>query len=278
VKNHFIGACSAVLVALAIAATLGPTPVEGQGRGGRGQAAAPAQPAQPAPRMPDGKPDFNGFFTQPVGAEGGPRFSPSKMSPFKPGGEALFFELHNGDPLHDEPRDFCWPSGFPWGFLAPYPIQIVQTPKYMVMVHEFQTLTRIIPLDGRPHSANKEPSLVGDSVGHWEGDTLVIDSRNFKRWILDDYHYVSGDRGDNPRRNRMKSDAFHTIERMRRVDMDRISWEITIDDPKIFTTPWTEEFTMRHRPEWEKDGIFEFVCQENNRCPGGTCAEVETKN
>src|SRR5260221_5928793 len=105
-----------------------------------GQAPQPQQggPAFQVPRAPDGKPDFSGFYQAPVGAERGPRFSPSKMAPFKPGAEALFYDMHNGDPFHDEPRDFCWPSGFPWGFLAPYPVQILQTPQYLVMVHEFQ--------------------------------------------------------------------------------------------------------------------------------------------
>jgi len=260
VRNRLTVASLAAAAAAVVAVSL--TPVRVAGQAPQAQASA----AVPAPRAPDGKPDFSGFYQAPVGAERGPRFSPSKMAPFKPGGEALFYEMRNGDPFHDEPRDFCWPSGFPWGFLAPYPVQIVQTPQFMVMVHEFQRLTRIIPLDGRPHSAKVEPSYGGDSVGHWEGDTLVIDTTNYKRWGLDDYHYVD------PTKNRMHSDAFHTIERISR-NPNGLNWQITIDDPKIFTAPWSEDFVMRAHPEWAKDGLFEFVCQENNRCPAGKCGD-----
>src|SRR5262245_58610713 len=196
VATLFAVVCATVMVTFSPAAVS----VSAQGRGAAAAAQAPPSNAPfTMPRGPDGKPDFNGFYQAPVGAERGPRFSPSKMAPFKPGGEALFYEMRNGDPFHDEPRDFCWPSGFPWGFLAPYPVQIVQTPQYMVMVHEFQRLTRLIPLDGRPHTKNAEPSYGGDSVGHWEGETLVIDTTNFKRWGLDDYHYVD------PSKNRMHS-------------------------------------------------------------------------
>jgi hypothetical protein len=107
----------------------------------------------------------------------------------------------------------------------------------------------------------------GDPVGKWEGDTLVIDTTNFKRWALDDHHYT------NANEFRMHSDALHTIERLRWKSPTAISYTITIDDPKIFTKPWSQEFEMIAKPEWDKDGLFEYVCQENNRCPGGKCAE-----
>jgi hypothetical protein len=69
----------------------------------------------------------------------------------------------------------------------------------------------------------------------------------------------------------MHTEAFHTIERLRRIDAGTISYEFTVDDPNIFTAPWTEQFEMKHRPEWESVGLYEFVCEENNRCPGGKC-------
>ena len=221
------------------------------------------------PRNSDGRPDFSGFWSQPVHIEpragGATTFTKEKFPPFVPGGEALFYKPRTNDPYLDEPRAFCMPSGWPSAYFGPYPVQIVQNGDWMVMITEFERATRLIPLDGRPHREGIEPTYYGDSVGHWEGDTLVIDSRNFKRWTLDDYYY------ENPDEYRMHSDAFRTIERLRRVDENTLSYEFTVEDPKIFTAPWTEELKMTLHPEWEEVGLYEFVCQENNRCPGGQC-------
>ena len=230
---------------------------------------AQSQPAaSQAPRTAEGKPDFSGFwdYPKPPNSQVIPTtFDKARMAPFVPGGEALFFEPRTGDPRHDEPRAFCMPSGFPSAFLGPYPVQIVQTPKYLVMVTEFMRVTRLIPLDGRPHLKDIEPTFYGDPVGHWEGDTLVIDATNYKRWSLDDHYY------ENPKEYRMHTDAFHTIERLRRTDANTIAYEFTVDDPKIFTKPWSVDWQIKLHPEWEKTGLYEMVCNENNRCEGGNC-------
>jgi hypothetical protein len=222
------------------------------------------------PRTADGKPDFSGIYEWPKTDEGekckcsATIFNKKRFPPLKPGGEALY-EPHNGDPRHDEPRDFCLPAGFPSGMLSANAVRLVQNKTFLVVAHEFQAMTRLIPLDGRPHRTGLEPGFYGDPVGHWEGDTLVVDTTNFKRWGLDDYFY------SNPNEYRMHSDALHTIERISWKDPKTLSYQLTIDDPKVFTKPFSQDFTMTLHPDWEQQGIFEYVCEENNRCPGGKC-------
>ena len=223
---------------------------------------AQSKPAAQIPRAADGKPDLSGFWDNPKepGSRGpATTFNKEKMAPFVPGGEALFYE----------PRAFCMPSGFPSAFLGPYPIQMIQTPQYLVMQTEFMNVTRIIPLDGRPHKADIEPTFYGEPIGRWEGDTLVIEAKNYKRWSLDDYYY------QNPKEYRMHTEALRTIERLRRTDADTISYEFTVDDPKIFTKPWSVQWEMKRHAEWAKTGLYEMVCNENNRCEGGKCRDTK---
>jgi hypothetical protein len=256
---------SIALMAVVFSAVLAQVPRAAQS----GPAAAAA--AGPAPRTADGKPDFSGMWDNPKPASGpmrGPAtvFDKSKFPPFKQGGEA-FYEPRTGDARHDEPRAYCMPSGFPSAFLGPYPVQIVQNARYLVMITEFMRVSRVIPLDGRPHQTDIEPTYYGDSVGRWEGDTLVIDTTHFKRWSLDDNYY------SNSKEYRMHSDAFHTVERLRRIDANTIAYDFTVDDPKIFAASWTENWQFTLHPEWEKTGLYEMICEENNRCPGGKCTK-----
>jgi len=223
------------------------------------------------PRMPDGRPDFSGIYTPPATVNAtGPRgnliFNADKMAPVLPGAESLLYHERTGDARLDEPRAMCLPAGFPSGMLYILPIQIVQNPDYIVIIPELQRAARIIPTDGRPHREGIEPTYYGDSVGRWEGDTLVIDSVNFKEWILDDYHYTD------PTRSRWHSDALHTIERLS-LEGETLRYQITIDDPKIFTRPWSQDFELTLRPDWNELGLLEYVCEENNRCANGNCSE-----
>jgi hypothetical protein len=230
--------------------------------------------AQDVPRMANGKPDFSGMYTPPstvkaTGPRGNLIFNADKMAPVKPGAESLLYHPRTGDARLDEPRAMCLPAGFPSGMLYILPIQIVQNPKHIVIIPELQRAARIIPTDGRPHRDGIEPSYYGDSVGRWDGDTLIIDTVNFKPWILDDYHYTD------PTKSRWHTDALRTTEHLTRVG-DKLQYRITIDDPKIFTRPFSQDFELTLRSDWDSLGLLEYVCEENNRCAGGNCRPSST--
>jgi len=106
--------------------------------------------------------------------------------------------------------------------------QILQTPKFVVMLSETNPSFRLVPLDGRPHRDEQPPSSRGDSVGHWEGDTLVVDTKNYSdaNWM-----HAEGEVS-------FHSDAMHIVERYRRINKDTMEVEATIEDPKVLTKPW----------------------------------------
>jgi hypothetical protein len=122
--------------------------------------------------------------------------------------------------------------------------QIVQTPGYVVILHEMIHDARIIPLDGRTHVPSNIRQWMGDGRGHWEGETLVVDTTNFSE--------KSNFRG--------ASANLHLIERFTRTGPDTISYEFTVDDPTTFTRTWKAEVPM-NRAEGE---IFEYACHEGN--------------
>ena len=166
------------------------------------------------------------------------------------------------------------PGGmFPAGYNNAY--QIVQIPGYVVILYEMIHEARIIPLDGRPHLPSSVKLWNGDSRGHWEGKTLVVDTTNYngKGWIA-----------TNASAGRIKgipqSEALHVVERFTRVDPDTINYEVTIDDPNVYTRPWTLAIPLNRDPNYQ---IFEYACQEGNRAvenilSGGRTAEKHTSN
>jgi hypothetical protein len=118
-------------------------------------------------------------------------------------------------------------------------------------------MTRLVPPDGCPHRKGLEAGYYGDSAAHGDGDTLVIDTTNLKRWMLDEYYETK------PGEYRMHSDALHTIERIRWKNPRALSYELTID-PKIFARPWKQEFEMFARPQWDAAGLSStFVTTTN---------------
>ena len=133
-------------------------------------------------------------------------------------------------------------------------LQILQTRDYVVIRHEMIHEDRIIPLDGRPHVGPNIRQLAGDSRGHWEGDTLVVDTTNF----TDKTNFRGAPR--NTRADIFASDALHVVERFTRVGADRIRYEFTVDDPATWTRPWSGEI-----PIMRFDGpLFEYACHEGN--------------
>ena len=101
-----------------------------------------------------------------------------------------------------------------------------------------------------------------------EGDTLVIDTIGLREWTLDATTRPA---------IRYHSDALHVIERIQYTDPMTASYQITIDDPKIFTRPFSQDFELTLRPDWDKLGLLEYVCEENNRCAGGNCRDSGAK-
>ena len=118
----------------------------------------------------------------------------------------------------------------------------------------------MIPID-KPHPADVDLTFMGNAVAKWDGDTLVIDTIGLREWTLS-------------ASNGWHSDALHTIERLRHIDAATVSYEITADDPKIFTKPWSQTFQMKLHPTWL---LLEQVCEENNRCQGGNCTVSDSK-
>ena len=144
---------------------------------------------------------------------------------------------------------------FPAGYNNAY--QILQTPGYVVILHEMIHEARIIPIDGRPHLDKSIRLWTGDPRGHWEGDTLVVETTNFngKGWIAT--NAASGRIRGVPH-----SDALHLVERFTRVDADTINYEVTIEDPNIYTRPWTVAIPLSRDESYQ---MFEYACHEGNK-------------
>jgi hypothetical protein len=146
----------------------------------------------------------------------------------------------------------CDPPGVPRVYMHPFPFQFIQTPGEIVMLFEVDSLRREIYTDGKPRDAGLVPLWMGSSIGRWEGDTLVVDTINFneKTWI---------DRIGHPH-----SDQLHVIERFRRTAHDHLVDDITIDDPKAYTKPWTAHLEFKLR-DWK---LTEQFCEDEENFLG----------
>jgi hypothetical protein len=226
------------------------------------QVRAPRPPAErpPAPRLPDGTPNL-GPITPNRGYWAPAQFQDytailvePQAIPYQPWAQALAADRKGGGSLLD-PNGLCLPPGGPRLMTTPYPMEILQLPaqKRIVMIYEGAAhIWRNIYMDGRPHPPldNLAPTWLGHSVGHWEGDTLVVDVVGFNEgsWI---------DMAGKPH-----TSLLHLVERFTRTDLYTLRYEATIDDPGAYTAPWKIAFDVT----WDPDGeIQEYICQENNR-------------
>jgi hypothetical protein len=201
-------------------------------------APATASSSVETPRMPDGKPNLTGVYNF-----GGGR-DPFQAT-LKPGAEK--YKVVRG-PTDAGVYSTCMPTGVPLAYFVPYQWAIVQGLDKVVILYEYLHMFRVVSINGT-HPADPDPTWMGDSIGHWEGDTLVVDSVAYN------------DRTELPGAYR-HSEALHVVERFHRTDFDHLQWEATIEDSNVFAKPWTIARTFPLRTDLDK--VDEYVC-ENNR-------------
>ena len=225
----------------------------GRAGGGRGGGRRGGGPAGPAPRNAAGRVILGGATPAQKGLwlpAGGVVTTPIAPDiPFQPWARALYAD-REGHRL--EPHARCKASGVVRQFQTPYGIEFVERPDLRAMYifdvggpHTF----RVVYMDSRSHPKDPTPSYYGHSIGWWDGDTLVIDTIGYNEgfWL---------DRMGVPHTERL-----HTVERVMRTDAASMRYEMTIDDPAVYTAPWTATFDMRWNEGVE---LFEYVCQEAN--------------
>lgn len=200
------------------------------------------------PRMANGKPDFQGFWNIPYTPNLATNTPEDKIPYTEKGREA--FRAHDSK---DDPTSLCYYPGVPRIMQSPYPVQILQTPEYLIFAFEYMRLWRVIPMDGRPHPQRVEPSFMGDSVGHWEGDTFVVETIGFndKTWLDTAGH--------------QHSDQMKVIERFTRTPTT-IVMSYDIIDPVMYAKPWTLERPLTPlKASYGLPELIEYACNENNR-------------
>jgi hypothetical protein len=242
--------------------------------GGRLERGRPRPPAGPTPHWPDGRVNLgplpgekgvwegNAGSTLATNIRGG--IDNSRMNlptnlkisqvPFQPWARAVY-DYRQATTTKDDPHTRCKPSGGSRQFHTPYGFEFVDMPElqriYMIEVGGPHTW-RIIYMDGSGHPKDLEPSFLGDARGHWEGDTLVVDTTGFNErfWLT---------------REGIPTTAYlHLVERFTRTDYDTLKYEATVDDPGAYTAPWSGGWLIRWQPNQE---MYEYICQDNNRDP-----------
>lgn len=224
----------------------------------------------PAPRLPDGKPDFSGLWHaanpnrcvpgvgqfvacgteiggSPLGGNLG-RNLPGGL-PYRPEAAALA-KSRRADDSRDDPHVRCLPDNPPRAWTLPHLTKAIHTPKLLVLLYEVNAMYRQIFIDGRPLPKDPNPSWNGYSTATWEDDTLVVRTIGFRDglWL---------DMGGTP-----MTDAATMTERMRRPTYGRLDVQITVDDPKAYTRPWTVEMPLQITLDTE---LIDEICLENEK-------------
>jgi hypothetical protein len=218
-------------------------------------------------RRADGRPDFQGFYEPDAGgANYGLERHPPTADALTPPGRGVIVDPPGGKlPMqpwaikeladrqrtergYDDPTAHCFPAGVPRSMYVPTAFHVIQTSNYLVFLHERMSW-RIVRLDGRPHLPDTIRLWQGDSVGRWEGDTLVVDTTNLngKTWLNEAGEIVSY--------------AEHVVERFTPAGPDTINYEATITDPVVYTRPWTIALSFKR----ESFELTEAACHEEDR-------------
>jgi hypothetical protein len=210
--------------------------------------------AAPVPRTPDGKPDLSGLWEgKTVGGSGSLMEDLAKNVPgglplTKWGADTLKARLANED--KDDPDGYCQPLGLVRMHVHPYPRKIVQIPGLVLILFERDNIFRQIFTDGRPLPPDMQPSYNGYSTAKWDGDTLVVQTAGFKdgMWL---------DNVGNP-----ITEGAKITERFRRPSFGNLEIDVTVDDPKAYSKPWTLKL---HQSLVTDTDMLEFFCTENNK-------------
>jgi len=207
--------------------------------------------AAPTPHKSNGQPDLSGIWQVPglkylinIAAD-------LKEVPFQPWAEAVYKE-RVANFGKDDPNNRCLPSITPEKIAVTSPWKIVETPGMTIVLYESRTIFRQIFTDGRAFPKDMQPAWQGYSVGKWDGDSFVVETKGFndKGWLDTNGHPVT--------------DALHVTERYTRKDFGHMDVAITIDDPKAYTRPWTVVEPAVYQPDTE---LIEYICEENNKDP-----------
>jgi hypothetical protein len=210
----------------------------------------------PAPKAADGKPDLTGIWlrVKPKSAPGGPEFGNTvtyymypegAKVPFQPWAEALLNKRRFDDLGADRPSEHCLPHGVIGGMLPTVPFKILHSTGVTTILFEQLNHYRQIFTDGRGFPKDLQPAWYGYSIGKWEGDTFVVSTAGYndKTWLDDSGH--------------PHTEAMRTTERFHRVDFGHLDLQITVDDPKAYTAPWSVMLHLALMPDTE---LIEDVC------------------